>query len=134
MGTEIIIKAPSNWIYGLSNNTISFYFVYTHNSGQQLFNGTYRIINGNSKLKSITKEPSITVSYYDASNVTVKSIDESAIKSIRVVGTMGELVKNQLCGNNNMEAKIDLSNCKNGIYYIQVEKTNGVETAKIIKK
>ena len=68
------------------------------------------------------------------SDVTVKSTDDSAIKSIRVIGTMGDLVKSQSYGNNNMEANIDLSNCKNGIYYIQVEKTTGVETTKIIKK
>ena len=136
----VIIKITENWPYQIKRTSdnktyLDFYFRYVANSPVlQLFTGSYCIINGMSKSKAIEKEPSIAVAYYDASNVTVKSIDESAIKSIRVVGTMGELVKNQLCGNNNMEAKIDLSNCKNGIYYIQVEKTNGVETAKIIKK
>lgn len=132
--TEIVIQAPDNWTSSLNNNTISFYFVYTRNAGQQLFNGTYNIINGMSKSKAIEKEPSIAVSYYDASNVTVKSTDDSAIKSIRVVGTMGDLVKSQSYGNNCTEVNLNLSNCQKGIYYIQVEKTTGVETAKIIKK
>lgn len=114
--------------------TTSFYFVYTQNSGQQLFNGTYRVKNGSSKSRAIEKESSIAVSYYDASNITIKSTDDSAIKSIRVIGTMGDLVKSQSYGNNCTETNFDLSNYKNGIYYIQVEKTNGVETAKIIKK
>lgn len=99
------------------------------------YNGTktdgisYSYLFTRTNSKSISVYPSTVTS-----NVTVKSTDDSAIKSIRVVGTMGDLVKSQSYGNNNIEANIDLSNCKNGIYYIQVEKTTGVETAKIIKK
>ncbi|MBS1319486.1 MAG: T9SS type A sorting domain-containing protein [Parabacteroides sp.] len=133
--TEIVIQAPYPWTTEASlGTTTSFYFVYTQNSGQQLFNGTYRVKNGSSKSRAIEKKSSIAVSYYDASNITVKSTDDSAIKSIRFIGTMGDLVKSQSYGNNCTETNFDLSNCKNGIYYIQVEKTNGVETAKIIKK
>lgn len=68
------------------------------------------------------------------SDVIVKSTDDSAIKSVKIVGTMGDLVKTRSYNGNCTEAQFDLSNCKNGIYYIQVEKTNGIETAKIIKK
>lgn len=68
------------------------------------------------------------------SDVTVKSTDDASIKSIRVVGFMGDLVTAKSYSNNCTEANLDLSNCKKGIYYIQVEKTNGVETTKVIKK
>lgn len=68
------------------------------------------------------------------SDVTVKSTDDSTIKSVKIVGTMGDLVKTRSYNGNCTEAQFDLSNCKNGIYYIQVEKTNGIETTKIIKK
>ena len=134
-----MIKIPTNWPYHLKQTSdnytyLDFYFIYAEGSGLPLFNGSYCISNGKSKSLSVEKQLSITVSYYDASNVTVKSTDDSAIKSIRVIGTMGDLVKSQSYGNNSMEANIDLSNCKNGIYYIQVEKTTGVETSKIIKK
>lgn len=137
--TDIMIKIPTNWPYHLKQTSdnytyLDFYFIYAEGSGLPLFNGSYCISNGKSKSLSVEKQLSITVSYYDASNVTVKSTDDSAIKSIRVIGTMGDLVKSQSYGNNSMEANIDLSNCKNGIYYIQVEKTTGVETSKIIKK
>lgn len=88
---------------------------------------SYLFTRTNEKSLSIT--PSVVTS-----DVTIKSTDNTAIKSIRVIGTMGDLVKSQSCGNNCTETNINLSNCKNGIYYIQVEKTNGVETAKIIKK
>lgn len=68
------------------------------------------------------------------SDVTIKSTDDASIKSIRVVGFMGDLVTAKSYSNNCTEANLDLSNCKKGIYYIQVEKTNGVETTKVIKK
>lgn len=137
--SAIILKITDNWPYFIKtsgNKTyLDFYFRYVANAPVlQLFNGSYCITNGMSKSKAIEKESSIAVSYYDASNVIVKSTDDSAIKSIRVVGTMGDVVKSQSYGNNSMEANIDLSNCKNGIYYIQVEKSTGIETAKIIKK
>lgn len=99
------------------------------------YNGTktdgisYSYLFTRTNSKSLSVYPSAVTS-----NVTIKSIDDSAIKSIRVVGTMGDLVKSQSYGNNCTEVNIDLSNCKNGIYYIQVEKTTGVETSKIIKK
>lgn len=135
----IIFKIPTNWDYHTKETPdgytyLDFYFKYVNNSPVlQIFTGSYCVTNGQ-KSKATEKESSIAVSYYDASNVTVKSTDNTAIKSIRVIGTMGDLVKSQSYGNNCTEANFDLSNCKNGIYYIQVEKTNGIETAKIIKK
>lgn len=138
--SSVIIKIPANWTYHTKSTSdnktyLDFYFRYVANSPVlQLFTGSYCVTNGNNKSKAIEKESSIAVSYYDASNITVKSTDDSAIKSIRVIGTMGNLVKSQSYGNNCIETNFDLSNCKNGIYYIQVEKTNRVETAKIIKK
>lgn len=71
----------------------------------------------------------------NASNLCVKSIDEgTTIRSIQVVGSMGNVVKNKSFGSNCTEANVDLSNCQNGIYYIYVVKNNGTETAKIVKK
>lgn len=84
-----------------------------------------------------TRTNSKSISVYPAtvtSNVTVKSTDDSAIKSIRVVGTMGNMVKSKSYNSNCTEANLDLSNCQNGIYYIQIEKSTGIETTKIIKK
>lgn len=133
--TDVIFKIPTNWKWHIKNNTLSLYFIYTISNPIHFFNETYNITTSVAQTKAaIEKESSIAVSYYDASNITVKSTDDSAIKSIRVIGTMGDLVKSQSYGNNCTETNFDLSNCKNGIYYIQVEKTNGVETAKIIKK
>lgn len=138
--SHVTIKVPANWPYHTKNTSdnktyLDFYFRYVANNPVlQIFTGSYCVTNGMSKSKAIEKEPSIAVSYYDASNVTVKSTDDSAIKSIRVVGTMGDLVKSQSYGNNCTEVNLNLSNCQKGIYYIQVEKTTGVETAKIIKK
>ena len=135
----VIIKIPANWPYHTKKTSddytyLDFYFKYVNNTPVlQIFTGSYCVTNGQ-KSKIAEKESSIAVSYYDASNVTVKSTDNVAIKLIRVIGTMGDLVKSQSYGNNCTETNFDLSNCKNGIYYIQVEKTTGVETAKIIKK
>lgn len=135
----VIIKIPANWSYHTKKTSdgytyLDFYFKYVNNTPVlQIFTGSYCVTNGQ-KSKIAEKESSIAVSYYDASNVTIKSTDNAAIKIIRVIGTMGDLVKSQAYDNYCTEAYFDLSNCKNGIYYIQVEKTNGVETAKIIKK
>lgn len=135
----IIFKIPTNWDYHTKEipdgyTYLDFYFKYVYNTPiLQLFTGSYCVTNGQ-KSKIAQKESSVAVSYYDASNVIVKLTDNSAIKSIKVVGTMGDVVKSQSYSNNCTEAHFDLSNCKNGIYYIQVEKTNSIETAKIIKK
>ena len=135
----VIIKIPANWPYHTKKTSdgstyLNFYFKYVNNTpALPIFTGSYCVTNGQ-KSNIAEKESSIAVSYYDASNVTVKSTDNVTIKSIRVIGTMGDLVKSQSYGNNCTETNFDLSNCKNGIYYIQVEKIDGVETAKIIKK
>lgn len=135
--SEIILKVPSNWRLKTTSDNytyIDLYFLYTHISGQQLFNGSFCIINSSNSVRS-NQQPSISV--YPStvtSDVTIKSTDESPIKSIKIVGTMGNMVKSKLYSGDCTEANLDLSNCKNGIYYIQVEKANGVETSKIIKK
>ncbi|WP_195437120.1 T9SS type A sorting domain-containing protein [Parabacteroides goldsteinii] len=99
------------------------------------YNGTKTDGISYSYLFSRTERNKIAVSpTVVTSDVTVKSTDDSAIKSVKIVGTMGDLVKTRSYNGNCTEAQFDLSNCKNGIYYIQVEKTNGIETAKIIKK
>lgn len=99
------------------------------------YNGTKTDGISYSYLFSRTERNKIAVSpTVVTSDVIVKSTDDSAIKSVKIVGTMGDLVKTRSYNGNCTEAQFDLSNCKNGIYYIQVEKTNGIETAKIIKK
>lgn len=99
------------------------------------YNGTKTDGISYSYLFSRTERNKIAVSpTVVTSDVIVKSTDDSAIKSVKIVGTMGDLVKTRSYNGNCTEAQFDLSNCKNGIYYIQIEKTNGIETAKIIKK
>lgn len=136
---EVILKVQSNWTLKKTSDNYTYldlYFLYTHNSGQQLFNGSYCIINGSNSLRSINKqESSLSVSPASVtSNVTIKISDDSSIKSIKVVSTMGNLVKAKSYNGDCREVNLDLSNCQKGIYYIQVEKTTGIETVKIIKK
>lgn len=90
---------------------------------------SYSYLFSRASLKSLSVTPSVVTS-----NVTVKSTDESSIKSVTIIGSMGNIVKTKSYNSNCTEANFDLSNCKNDIYYIQVEKTNGVETVKVIKK
>lgn len=139
-GFDIVIKAQSNWSSNLKRTSdnytyMDFYFVYTHNTGQQLFNGSYCIINGSRSLQSLSSQQSVSVFPTTViSDVTIKSTDNSSIKSIKVVSAMGNLMKIKSYNDNCMKANLDLSNYKNGIYYLQVEKSNGVETVKVIKK
>lgn len=110
-------------------NTFQPVGLYPYYNGTKTDGISYSYLFSRAALNSLSVTPSTVTS-----DVTIKTTDNTAIKSIRVIGTMGDLVKSQSYGNNCTEANFDLSNCKNGIYYIQVEKTNGVETAKIIKK
>lgn len=130
---NVIFHLGNEWYDNRENASNPGYYqpvsLFLYYNGTKTDGISYSYLFSRTNSKSISVFPSAVTS-----NVTIKSIDNFAIKSIRVVGTMGDLVKSQSYGNNSMEANIDLSNCKNGIYYIQVEKTTGVETAKIIKK
>lgn len=130
---NVIFHLGNEWYDNRENISNPSYYqpvsLYLYYNGTKTDGISYSYLFTRTDSKSISVYPSTVTS-----DVTVKSTDDSAIKSIRVVGTMGDLVKSQSYGNNCTEANIDLSNCKNGIYYIQVEKTNGTETAKIIKK
>lgn len=68
------------------------------------------------------------------SDVTIKSEDNVPLKSIKIVSISGDLVKAQQFGNNQTEATFNLSSCRNGIYYMQVETGTETRTVKIIKK
>lgn len=69
------------------------------------------------------------------SNLNIKSTDETTtIKYVQVVGAMGNVAKTKSFGTDCTEANVDLSNCRNGIYYIYIVKNNGTETVKIVKK
>lgn len=103
--------------------------LYLYYNGTKTDGISYSYLFTRTLAKSVSVNPTTVTS-----DVTVKSTDDASIKSIRVVGFMGDLVTAKSYGNNCTEANLDLSNCKKGIYYIQVEKTNGVETTKVIKK
>lgn len=68
------------------------------------------------------------------SDVTIKSEDNVPLKSIKIVSISGDLVKAQQFGNSQTEATFNLSSCRNGIYYMQVETGTETRTVKIIKK
>lgn len=100
-----------------------------HYNGFQTDYMSYSYLFSRAALNSLSVSPTSVTS-----DVTIKTTDDSSIKSIKVVSTMGNLVKAKSYNGNCKEVNFDLSNCQKGIYYIQVEKTNGIETAKIIKK
>lgn len=84
-----------------------------------------------------TTSPTTTMSVSPTSvtsDVTVKSDENIALRSIRVVDTMGNTVKIQNYNGNQTEATLNMSDCKKGLYYIQVN--NGIETnvVKVIKQ
>lgn len=68
------------------------------------------------------------------SDVTIKSEDNIPLKSVKIVSVSGDLVKAQQFGNSQTEATFNLSSCRNGIYYMQVETGTETRTVKIIKK
>lgn len=123
-GFDIVIKLPSNW--RLTNGKLNLYFVYTEGSGGYFCTGSYNV----TKAKASSLSAVVT-----SSDVTLKSMDEgTTIQSVQVIGTAGNVVKTKSFGSNCTEANVDLSNCRNGIYYLHVVKNNGTETVKIVKK
>lgn len=122
---DIVIKLPSNW--WLTNGKLNLYFVYTEIVGGGYFcTGSYNV----TKAKASSLSAVVT-----SSDVTLKSVDEgTTIQSVQVIGTAGNVVKTKSFGSNCTEANVDLSNCRNGIYYLHVVKNNGTETVKIVKK
>lgn len=129
---SITLKLQRNWTYNLKktadNSTyLDFYVVCM---GQQLGNTSCRIL-------APTKTQTNTLSAYPTtviSDVTVKSDENVALRSIRIVDAMGNTIKVQNYNGNQTEATLNLSNCKKGLYYLQIGNEVETKTVKIIKQ
>lgn len=130
---NVVFHLGNEWYENRENADHPEYYqpvsLYLYYNGTKTDGISYSYLFSRTNKSKISVYPSVVTS-----DITIKSTDKSSIKSVKIIGTMGDLVKTRSYNSNCTEAQFNLSNCKNGIYYIQVEKTNGVETAKIIKK